>query len=204
MTLPPTSSPHAVVSALHPVLAARVTALCARFPGLGVYSGVRTRAAQAALWTGHEKGWPGYNSAAHPDQVNTPQWGLDERTGSDHMIQEDGRGYAADVNYTPMVAAGMDPDEFTAACDELLLVQNVDGEPWHLTMSTHDWWTLPEGSDDMTPAQADRMLTLLQSISDQLNAVDRNTQAVAAQTAPDRLEHILRDIAGKVPWTATT
>lgn len=154
------------VALLHPVLRARVAALCAdpRLRGtLKVESAVRTYAEQQYLHYGWVNRLPGFNLAADPDRPITPAYGLSHARGSWHMEQPDGHGYAVDFNFSAL------PHDVQLTLEDVAreyrLIRTVPGEPWHYQMSWTDWtWT---------PEEADMPLT-----DDDLARIERRVRAV--------------------------
>jgi hypothetical protein len=141
---------------LHPVLAARVAALCAAIPGLKVDSAARTHAEQLHLFQGWVNGLPGFNLAADPDRPLTPAYGLPSARGSWHMQQPDGHAYAVDLNHSTLTHTAQAALQPTAR--DLLLIPTVPSEPWHFQMAWGDWWTVP--NDPRQPAKEwDEMAT---------------------------------------------
>lgn len=167
----------------HPAFRARVAALCAdpRMRGqLKVESAVRTREEQEYLFAGYIAGKPGFNLAANPTQILTPAYGLPSASGSWHMAQPDGHGYAVDFN-----TSGLSPDVYRAlpvVAAEYRLVQTVLKPGWVPRIQpfapapalpehpdrVKEWWhfqaPLDEGpltwvpeEEDMTPEQANQL-----------------------------------------------
>lgn len=171
------------VALLHPVLRARVAALCAdpRVRGqLRVESAVRTYAEQVYLYGGWQKklqGVPGYehfNLAANPDRAITPAYGLPRARGSWHMEQPDGWGYAVDFNFSAL------PHDVQAVLEDVAreyrLIRTVPSEPWHYQMTWNDWTWLPEEAD--MPLTDDDV----QRIADALAKVNRIQFGPGSQT----------------------
>lgn len=130
---------------LHPILRARVEALCAdpRVRGqLLVESAVRTKAEQEYLYAGWIARRPGFNLAADPNRVIGSLYDVSVGRGSWHMEQETGFGYAVDFR-TSVLDADILADLPAIAADYLLWPPILAKENWHYQMVEWDWTTLP-------------------------------------------------------------
>lgn len=188
---------------LHPVLAARVAALCADprvAPYLKVESAARTYAEQRYLYDGWRHGLPGFNLAADPDRRISPAYGLTDPRGSWHMEQSDGYAYAVDFNFSQLPSRVQAQLEQIAR--EYLLVRTVPSEQWHYQMAWGDWWTVPntEPEDEMTPAQEaklDALLAETKGVRDDLTLLRR--QVSMSSKKPNRtMQEALGAIARKL------
>jgi hypothetical protein len=143
------------VDALHPVLRARVSLLCADprvSSHLKVESAVRTYAEQKYLYDGYISGRPGFNLAANPDRIISAGYNVAQPRGSWHMQQSDRYGYAVDFNFSALPPPLQTQLESVAA--DYLLIRTVPSEQWHYQMIWGDWWTIPE--DDMPLNDVDK------------------------------------------------
>lgn len=157
------------VELLHPVVAARIAALCndPRMQGkLRVVSAVRTQAEQIYLWDCYQAKLrtgrcpcASCNTAANPYATSPGAYGLPSRQGSWHMAQSNGRGYACDMNHSQLPSALQ--AEFVRLLPAYRLEQTVQSpqfEPWHLQPPLDEnplVWVPPDPRDEdvMSPEQ---------------------------------------------------
>lgn len=195
------------VDLLHPVLRARVAALCADprvAPHLKVESAARTYAEQRYLYDGWRRGLPGFNLAADPDRRISPAYGLADPRGSWHMQQSDGHAYAVDFNYSALPAQVQAILEDVA--HEHMLARTVPSEAWHYQMVWGDWWTTPvqtpEPEDDMTDDEHVMLAEVYRQLVGKPYKAGQKVPRPIRDAVGDTLD-LLRAVAAKVSAKVT-